>query len=144
VTVHPERAAPTCGGDIVLAEQSDVAAIAGCTEVRSLEIRGDLRLGSLGRLSSVTGDLVVRRSQLGELLLSRLASVGGAIVVADNAALRGISMPRLTHAMRLQVSGNPELTAIDVGAAKFGAVELGEHPQLPPDAVARVRAAVAR
>ncbi|MBX3158175.1 MAG: hypothetical protein KF773_19565 [Deltaproteobacteria bacterium] len=139
VTVHPERAAPTCGGDIVLVVQADVAGLAGCMEVSSLEIRGDVQLGPLGRLASVTGDLVVRGAAIGELALPRLARVGGAIVVADNPNLRGVALPALARAARLELAGNAQLATIDVGRATFGTVELGDNAALPADVAGALR-----
>jgi hypothetical protein len=139
VTVHPERAAPTCGGEIVLAAQVDVTGLAGCAKVRSLEITGDVQLGPLGRLASIEGDLVVRgKPSPAQLALPRLANVGGAIIVADS-AVRTISLPALTRAGRLEVAGNAQLTALDVGAATFGAVQLGENAQLPAADADRLR-----
>lgn len=139
VTVHPERAAPTCGGDIVLAEQGDVTGLAGCAKVRSLEITGDVQLGPLGRLASIEGDLVVR-GKLGELALPRLANVGGAIVVAGS-TVRSISLPALVRAGRLELAGNGQLTAVDLGSAKLGELQLGENAQLPAAVAERLRAA---
>jgi hypothetical protein len=131
VTVHPERAAPTCGGDIVLAAQSDVTGLAGCAKVRSLEITGDVQLGPLGRLAAIEGDLVVRGSGLRELALPRLANVGGAITIADNAALTRVALPALLQARRLDVTGNAKLAAVDVGAASFLGIVFGNNPLLP-------------
>jgi hypothetical protein len=131
VTVHPERAAPTCGGEIVLVVQSDVAALAGCTEVASLEVRGDVQLGPLGRLARVGGDLVVRGAALAELALPRLAEVGGAIVIAGNASLRRVALPALASAAKLEVTGNAQLRALELPATDaIGARDVRDNPQL--------------
>jgi len=93
----------------------DVTALAGCERVSGLTIRtgASLDLAPLRELAEIDGDLVVGPTVgVEEVALNGLVRVGGAIRIADNGSLRGVFLPRLEEAGRVDVEGNASLTSI--------------------------------
>lgn len=102
---------------VVLARRDDVARLAGCTEVPGVMLRtaAPLALSQLGSLTRIAGDLVIGPTAgVDEVALGRLASVGGAVRVIGNGVLRGLYLPRLEAAGRIDIDGNPVLAEISL------------------------------
>ena len=120
---------------IAIATQDDVARFAGCTRARDVAIRtgASVDLGPLATLEQIDGDLVIGPTVgLEEVGLNGLEHVGGAIRVADNAAMHGLYLPRLIDAGRVVVDGNPGLRTIAMPriAAIHGALVVADNPRL--------------
>lgn len=120
---------------IVLGAQEDVTAFAGCKRASGLTIRtgATIDVGPLHDLEEVRGDVTVGPTVgIENLAFNGLVWVGGAIRVTDNGSLRGLYLPRLDHAGRLEVDGNFELTTIAIPSlvAVDGAVSITDNHDL--------------
>lgn len=111
--------APPCPTErtVTITSQDDVDRLAGCVRVSGLVIRSGAPLGlaPLRALEVVTGDLVVGPTlALEELTLLELVEVRGAIRVTGNHAMRGLFLPRLERAGRIEVEASPALVTISL------------------------------
>lgn len=118
--------APTCPTDrkLVLAGPEDVRGAVGCQTAVRVTIRtgAKLDLGPLRQLESIDGDLVIGPTVgIDEVQLAGLRTVGGTIHVGSNGSLRGLYLPRLERAGRIEIDGNVELAAISL--PRLAAVE---------------------
>lgn len=125
----PKAAAPmTCPTDrkLVIASQDDVKRALACTTAVGVSVRtgGSVDLAPLRQLTAIDGDLVIGPTvAFDEATLPELVSVGGTIHVGGNGSLRGVYLPRLERAGRIEIDGNvalttislPRLTAVDGG-----------------------------
>jgi len=113
---HPSKGDRCQEGRIVmLGSQDDVSRIAGCREVTGLVVRtgASIDLAPLRELEEIHGDLVVGPTVgLEEVGLNRVTTITGAVRVQKNPSLRGLFLPRLEHAGRIDVEDNVSLTTI--------------------------------
>lgn len=89
-TDDPELEPQVCAGDRIVTDDEQLADVASCSEITGdLQISGlDVAAIVLPELTAVGGDLrISRNDQLVEIDVGALASVGGALIVEDNAAL---------------------------------------------------------
>ena len=117
--------APSCPIDreLVLHGSDDVARAAACRTAAAVTVRTGamLDLGQLAALESIDGDLVIGPTVgLDEIQLAGLRTVGGTIHVGSNGSLRGLFLPQLERAGRIEIDGNVTLTTISL--PRLGAV----------------------
>ena len=127
-------AAPTCPTDrkLVLASQDDVRRALGCQSVVGITLRtgASVDVSPLKQLTAIEGDLVIGPTVgIDEVALSELVSVGGTIHVGSNGSLRGLYLPRLERAGRIEIDGNVALTTISLPrlAAVAGAIVITDN-----------------
>jgi hypothetical protein len=92
-----------------------------------------ITVAPLRELEAITGDLVIGPTVgVDEVQFDSLARVGGAIRVAGNGSLRGLFLPRLVEAGRIEVDGNVSLTTISAPslARVLGAVVVTDNHAL--------------
>ena len=97
--------------------QDDVVALAGCKRVFALTIRtgATIDLAPLRELEEVTGDISIGPTVgLDEASFIGVVRVGGTIRVANNGSLRGLFLPRLVQAGRIEVDNNAVLSTISM------------------------------
>jgi hypothetical protein len=102
---------------VVLSSQADVARLAQCTTLSGVAVRSAARLdlSALRQLAVITGDLVIGPSvAVDELALGQLRSVTGAVHAVANGVLRGVFLPRLERAGRIEIDGNPALATVSL------------------------------
>jgi len=133
----PRPGAPRCPLDrtIVLDSQEAVERFAGCRTASAITIRTGavLDLSPLGKLETVTGDVVVGPTVgLEEMSLRELRAIGGALRVTSNNQLRGLFLPRLEQAGRISVEGNASLTTVSLPrlARVLGSLVIAEDGSL--------------
>lgn len=100
---------------VLIGSQEDVLRIAGCREVTGLVVRtgASIDLAPLRELEQIDGDLVVGPTVgVEEVALNRVTTISGAVRVQGNPSLRGLFLPRLEHAGRIDVEDNGALTTI--------------------------------
>lgn len=154
---------PPCpAGDVVIAAQDQVAALAPCTAIHgTLQIRSGapLDLRPLAGLGAIDGDLRIGPTLgLGDLDgFGGLRAIGGTLRIAANAEATGAWFPVLASVGRLEIAGNPalagfyapalaripalvvrdngalELVALPADAA-IGAVDIAHDPAWPAEA----------
>jgi len=112
-------AAASCSPDrtVLIASQADVRGLAGCTTVRGVTLRTGavVDVAALRALTSITGDLVIGPTvAIEQVVLGELRRVDGTIHVFSNGMLQGLYLPRLGFAGRVDIDGNPVLTAISL------------------------------
>jgi hypothetical protein len=98
----------------VLASQADVEAFKVCSFASSVVIRTGATIDTsvLGELMQISGDLVIGPTVgIDEISLPHLRSVGGAVRVLNNGSLRGLFLPLLEHAGRIDIENNVSLTS---------------------------------
>ncbi len=129
--------APPCPTELTVTinGQDDVDRLAGCVRVSGLVIRSGAPIGlaPLRALEVVTGDLVVGPTlALEELTLLELVEVRGSIRVRGNHALRGLFLPRLERAGRVEVEASPALVTISLPrlGATTGSLVVAGNPSL--------------
>ena len=110
---------PSCPKDRAaeLGLQEDVAKLAGCTQVASVIIRtgATIDVTPLRELEEITGDLSIGPTVgVDEVSFNGLLKVGGTIRVANNGSLRGLFLPRIEQAGRIEVDNNAVLTSISM------------------------------
>ncbi|MBA3463748.1 MAG: hypothetical protein H0T46_27575 [Deltaproteobacteria bacterium] len=113
------RPAPTpgCPHDIrvVISEQKEIKRYAACTSLGSLTVRSGatIDLSELRALETITGDLDIGPTVgFEELKLSELVAVEGTVRIVSNTSLRGMFLPRLERAGRIEIESNASLTTI--------------------------------
>ena len=137
----PRVAAPSqpaaCPADrkLVLASQDDVRRALGCQRVAGVVVRtgATIDLSPLVHLATIDGDLVIGPTVgIDEVALPELRSVGGTIHVGSNGSLRGLYLPQLARAGRLDIDGNVVLTTISLPrlAAVDGALLVTDNAAL--------------
>nr|HEX4317558.1 hypothetical protein [Kofleriaceae bacterium] len=112
-------ASPSCPRDrsIVLTTQAEADAFATCSAASGVVIRGfeNIDTRELRELSTIDGDLVIGPSTSTEdITLTELHEVGGAVTITSNDLLRGVFLPRLAHAGRIEVDGNLSLQTLSL------------------------------
>lgn len=109
------REPPACEADeVVVASRADVMRWTTCATLRGLIVRtgAPLDVSRLQALREVTGDLVIGPTvAVTAVSLGALRTVGGAVRVVGNGQLRGLSLPQLERVGRVEIDGNPVLTA---------------------------------
>ncbi len=108
---------PSCPQDIrvVIAEQKEIKRHAACTSLGSLTVRSGatIDLSELRALETITGDLDIGPTVgFEELKLSELTAVEGTLRIVSNTSLRGMFLPRLQRAGRIEIESNASLTTI--------------------------------
>lgn len=108
---------PSCPQDIrvVIAEQKELRRYAACTSLGSLTVRSGatIDLSELRALETITGDLDIGPTVgFEELKLSELTAVEGTVRIVSNTSLRGMFLPRLQSAGRIEIESNASLTTI--------------------------------
>lgn len=97
--------------------QEDVTKIVGCTKLTGVRIRtgATLDVSPLRDLEEISGDLSIGPTVgVDSVAFNGLVRVGGTIRVTSNGSLRGVFLPRLESAGRIEVDGNVVLTTISV------------------------------
>jgi hypothetical protein len=112
-------ASPSCPRDrtIVLSSQTEVDTFATCTSASGVVVRGFEAVDTSGlrALETIEGDLVIGPSTSTEdITLTELHEVGGSVRVVGNDLLRGVFLPRLVHAGRIEVDGNLSLHTVSL------------------------------
>lgn len=110
---------PGCPKDRVveLGLQEEVAKVAGCTQLSGVLIRtgATVDVTPLRELESISGDLAVGPTVgVDTIALNGLLRVGGTIRIISNGSLRGVFLPRLESAGRIEVENNAVLTTISL------------------------------
>jgi len=123
----------TCDGDYILtgpAPSINITALAYCGAVTgSVEISGNdtlLDTSGLSRLGTVSGDLVLADNiAMTSVDLPLLTFVGGLVDIGSNDSLTSVSMPMLEDAFEIDISDNPSLcqSAVDAIEAGLSAME---------------------
>jgi hypothetical protein len=101
---------------IVLATQEDVADFAGCQRAVGLAIRtgATIDVAPLHDLVDITGDLTIGQTVGVDALTIDVRRVGGAVRATGNASLRGLFLPLLEHAGRVEVDANTLLGTVSL------------------------------
>jgi hypothetical protein len=120
---------------VLLARRADLARIAPCTALAGVVIRtaAPLQTSALRGLVTITGDLVIGPTvAVDEVTLAGLRAVDGAIRIVGNGLLRGVFLPRLEHAGRIEIDGNAVLTTISMPHLQGvrGALRITDNAQL--------------
>lgn len=105
------------GRVVDLGLQEDVTSFAGCKKASGILIRtgATVDVTPLSDLEEISGDLVVGPTVgVDTIVFNGLLRVGGTIRVANNGSLRGLFLPRLEEAGRLEVDNNAVLSTISV------------------------------
>ncbi|NVB80671.1 MAG: hypothetical protein HOV81_19910 [Kofleriaceae bacterium] len=105
------------GRVVELGLQEDVAKFAGCKKASGIVIRtgATVDVSPLTDLEEISGDLVVGPTVgVDTIAFNGLLRVGGSIRVANNGSLRGLFLPRLEQAGRIEVDNNAVLSTISV------------------------------
>lgn len=100
---------------VVLAVQDDVDRFAGCTRALAVAIRtgATVDVAPLRELETITGDLQIGPTVgVTTITLPALRAVGGAIRVTSNGSLRGLFLPLVERAGRVEVDHDLSLTTI--------------------------------
>lgn len=126
--------APACADRAVVASQADVARLASCQALGGLTIRTGAALdASRLRVRSVAGDVLIGPTVgIEDISLGELREVGGAIRVVGNGLLRGLYLPALERAGRIEIEANAALTTIALPAlaAVRGGVQITDNAAL--------------
>ena len=112
----PSSACPT-DRTVELSLPEDVVRITGCEKVGGVMIRtgATIDVSPLSDLEEIVGDLTVGPTVgVDTIAFNGLLRVGGTIRVANNGSLRGLYLPRLEHAGRIEVDNNAVLSTISV------------------------------
>jgi hypothetical protein len=117
---------PGCPTDrtVMLGLQEEVQAFAGCPHASGVTVRtgATLDLTPLRELERIDGDLAIGPTVgVDSVALNGLLEVGGAIRVTSNGSLRGLFLPRLERAGRIEIDGNVVLTSISM--PRLGSVQ---------------------
>jgi hypothetical protein len=97
--------------------QEDVQHVAGCTHVGGVRIRtgATLDVTPLHELEEISGDLAVGPTVgVDTVAFNGLLRVSGTIRIVSNGSLRGVFLPRLEHAGRIEIDGNVVLSTISM------------------------------
>ena len=110
---------PSCqeGRTVELSLPEDVKKFAGCEKATGIQIRtgATVDVAPLSDLEEITGDLSVGPTVgVESIAFNGLLRVGGTIRVANNGSLRGLYLPRLEHAGRIEVDNNAVLSTISM------------------------------
>lgn len=112
-----QRASCPEGRTVELSLPEDVTRLVGCEKVAGIVIRtgATIDVTPLADLEEITGDLSVGPTVgVDTVAFNGLLRVGGTIRVANNGSLRGLYLPRLEHAGRLEVDNNAVLSTISL------------------------------
>ncbi len=104
-------------GTVELSLPEDVTKLAGCEKVAGIMIRtgATIDVAPLSELEEISGDLTVGPTVgVDTIAFNGLLRVGGTIRVANNGSLRGLYLPRLEHAGRVEVDNNAVLSTISM------------------------------
>ena len=114
----PKTPTPRCPTvAVVTSSQEQLDALAGCTRLPGLTVRGggDYALAPLAELAHVDGDLVIGPTlALTSVGLPALVSVGGRFAVVSSAAVSGVFAPALTTVGSLEVRDDASLVTLSV------------------------------
>lgn len=132
----PRAPAPACpAAPVVITAQAEVDALAACTSLPGLELRGaaPLDLAPLAGLARVDDALVIGPTfALDHVVLPGLASVGGRLAVVSGGNVTSILLPALTRAGAIEIRDHLSLAQVVVPrlAAVDGAFTLVRVPTL--------------
>lgn len=104
-------------GTVELSLPEDVTKLVGCEKVAGIVIRtgATIDVAPLADLEEIRGDLTVGPTVgVDTIAFNGLMRVGGTIRVASNGSLRGLYLPRLEHAGRIEVDNNAVLSTISM------------------------------
>jgi hypothetical protein len=102
---------------VELSLPEDVAAFAGCERATGIRIRtgATIDVSPLTDLEEITGDLTIGPTVgVDSVAFNGLVRVGGTIHVSSNGSLRGLFLPRLEQAGRIEVENNAVLSTISM------------------------------
>lgn len=105
------------GKIVELGLQEDVKRIAGCPSAGGVTIRtgATIDVTPLNELEEIAGDLAIGPTVgVDSVAFNGLLRVGGTIRIVSNGSLRGVFLPRLEHAGRIEIDGNAVLTTISM------------------------------
>jgi hypothetical protein len=105
------------GRVVELGLQEDVTRLAGCPRAGGVTIRtgATVDVSPLHELEQIDGDLAIGPTVgVDSVAFNGLLRVGGTIRIVSNGSLRGVFLPRLEHAGRVEVDGNAVLTTISM------------------------------
>ena len=110
---------PSCqeGRTVELSLPEDVKKFAGCEKATGIVIRtgATIDVTPLSELEEVTGDISIGPTVgVESIAFNGLLRVGGTIRVANNGSMRGLYLPRLEHAGRIEVDNNAVLSTISM------------------------------
>ena len=102
--------------EVVLATQDDVADFTGCQRAVGVAIRtgATIDVAPLHDLVEITGDLAIGATVGIDALTIDVLRVGGAVRATNNASLRGLFLPLLEHAGRVEVDANTQLATVSL------------------------------
>lgn len=109
---------PLCKGNVVVASEAEVAAVAECTAIGgSLVISGEtLTAIDLPLLATIGGDLTLQSRSLQELELPALELVGGALRTNATGPLERVALPKLSAVRGSVAIGGSALASIELPA----------------------------
>jgi hypothetical protein len=113
------KPSPSCpeGKVVELGLQEDVTRVAGCPRAGGVTIRtgATIDVSPLHDLEEIDGDLAIGPTVgVDSVAFNGLLRVGGTIRIVSNGSLRGVFLPRLEHAGRVEIDGNAVLTTISM------------------------------
>lgn len=114
---HKPSAACQEGRTVELSLPEDVKKFAGCERATGIRIRtgAEIDVTPLAELEEITGDLSIGPTVgVDTVVFNGLRRVGGTIRVEDNGSLRGVFLPRLEQAGRIDISNNAVLSTISL------------------------------
>jgi hypothetical protein len=97
--------------------QEEVGKLAGCTKLAGVEIRtgATVDVTPLRHLEEISGDLEIGPTVgVDTVAFNGLVRVGGTIRILNNGSLRGVFLPRLESAGRIEIENNVVLTTISL------------------------------
>jgi hypothetical protein len=100
------------------APAADMAGLARPTTLSgTITIHNSLDVAALVGITRITGDLLVDAPGMLELAIPDLTRVDGAVVVANNASLTTVALPKLALVgTTVRITGDDGLTTLDLGA----------------------------
>jgi hypothetical protein len=104
---------------VLIADEADLAAVAGCASLPTLTVRtaAAVDLARLTRLVAIEGDLAIGPTLgITSISLPALERVGGGVRIAGNGDLQTLLLPALRTATDVEIVGNPSLTSISAPA----------------------------
>ena len=102
---------------VELSLPEDVTKLVGCEKVGAVVIRtgATIDVSPLADLEEISGDLSIGPTVgVDTIAFNGLMRVGGTIRVANNGSLRGVYLPRLEHAGRIEIDNNAVLSTISL------------------------------
>ena len=105
------------GHSVELSLPEDVTKFAGCSRASGITIRtgATIDVSPLNQLEEITGNLSIGPTVgVDTVAFNGLVHVGGTIRIANNGSLRGLYLPRLEYAGRIEIDNNAVLSTISM------------------------------